>query len=38
LAHYQFVTIHPYYDGNGLTARLIATFLLHRGGYELNGF
>lgn len=38
LAHYQFVTIHPYYDGNGRTARLLATFLLQRQGYGLNGF
>lgn len=37
LAHYQFATIHPYYDGNGRTARLMTTLLLHKFGYGLKG-
>lgn len=37
LAHYQFATIHPYYDGNGRTARLLTNLLLHQSGYGLKG-
>lgn len=35
IAHYQFA--HPYYDGNGRTARLLTILVLHKSGYGLKG-
>lgn len=37
VAHYQFATIHPYYDGNGRVARLLTNTVLHQHGYGLQG-
>ncbi len=37
LVHYQYATIHPDYDGNGRTARLLTTLILHQSGYGMKG-
>jgi Fic family protein len=37
IAHYQFVTIRPYGDGNRRVACLLTTLILRLGGYDLKG-
>ncbi len=35
---YEFVTIYPFWDGNGRLSRLLATYILKAYGYDLKGF
>ncbi len=37
IAHYQLITIHPFYDGNGRLARLMASYILRQRNYDLDG-
>ncbi|MFH0942786.1 MAG: Fic family protein [Candidatus Beckwithbacteria bacterium] len=36
ITHHQFVTIHPFIDGNGRTARAWATIVLYSRGYDIK--
>lgn len=36
LAHYYFELIHPFWDGNGRTGRLIEMFMLEQSGYRFS--
>ena len=38
VAHFYFVTVHPFGDGNGRVARAIEAFLLFHSGYNAAGF
>lgn len=38
IAHYEFVKIHPFVDGNGPTARALAALLLHMEEFDIEGF
>lgn len=38
IAHYEFVRIHPFVDGNGRTARVVAALILHMRGFDTKQF
>lgn len=38
IAHYEFVRIHPFVDGNGRTARIIAALILRISGFDTKQF
>ncbi len=38
IAHYEFARIHPFVDGNGRTARALATLILFTRGFDIKRF
>jgi len=38
IAHYEFVRIHPFVDGNGRTARVLASLVLYLRGFDIKQF
>jgi len=38
IAHHELVRIHPFLDGNGRVARVLATLILFLGGYDIRRF
>ena len=38
IVHYEFVRIHPFVDGNGRTARILATLILYLLGFDTKQF
>ncbi len=38
IVHYEFVRIHPFIDGNGRTARVLATLILYKRGFDTKQF